>query len=365
MTILHLDGAELYGSTNNADVSVHVGRKWGTVVDVWKLSTTVGRYGGKSLYPATTVSGGDRNNCSLKFDSGAGHTSLFISGGFQWKAGNGDSTTHGDNIHVMEFLDSGGTVIFSVSVSEAADWSELIFWKGSTAILTIATGQTTGMFHLELDIAVDATTGHVIAYINGIEIDRFEGDTGSVSIQQLRLQTGGDSGTVDSSTGKYREYYVDDLCWSDAHVPGCRTSTTKALTVNADSALSDEWGRSAGTDAYALVDEAPANDDTDYIYAENSGEEQAFNFTTLTTSPGANDLKTIHGVMIQAVARNEGLSASLQLFLSDGVSNYNIGSAIDPGGLDYAVIRSFQSLDTASVPFTLATINTLEAGIAS
>lgn len=145
----------------------------------------------------------------------------------------------------------------------------------STALLTADTWH-----HLEVKVSIHDSTGTVEVRLNGVTILNLTGQdtqaTAIASTSQLVLRTRNNSGGADC--------YVDDLyAWdttgsANNNFIGDRKVHT--LFPNADGA-SEDWTRSTGADSFALVDDFPPNDDTDYISTATAGHLTALGFQDL------------------------------------------------------------------------------------
>jgi hypothetical protein len=73
------------------------------------------------------------------------------------------------------------------------------------------------------------------------------------------------------------DVYFDDLYIDDAQFHG----SVRVRTFMPDSAGTyAQWTRSGGSNDYECVDEAPSNEDTDYIYSVTKGHKSSFGITT-------------------------------------------------------------------------------------
>lgn len=159
----------------------------------------------------------------------------------------------------------------------------LALWVGATEQDTYAFATPTSDFnHFGLDVKVDATAGWAVAYIDGVEVMRFEGNTGSDAITSVRYG--------DAINGFKAYTYCDDLLIDDttgetaaAPVPDRRF---EPLTPNGNGTYSEGTGSDGNsTDNYLLVDDRPHNSDTDYIELDTADERELY--TVTTTSPPA------------------------------------------------------------------------------
>lgn len=115
------------------------------------------------------------------------------------------------------------------------------------------------------------------------------------------------------------------------------------------------WTPSAGSN-FQTVDEAPPNDDTDYVAAGTSGNIDLYNLTDIS---GANAVK---GVVVRTRAKKDtaGTKGFRQLLKSGGtVSN---GPDIAPGTGYTTYGRALRKNPVTSADFTLAEITALQVG---
>lgn len=369
MAILFIDGMGHLGSTNNADVTTHVGRKWGSSANVVKLRTDEGRYGGKSIYPETTADATNRTNSNFQRNFGGNKTTLAFGCGIKWKNGATASTAGSDNAKIIKLLDSAGAVQLSILAKDAGDFSTLEIYRGdgTTLLQSYETGQTTSMFYLEVKVVINNSTGSIILKVNGTQIgSTFSGDTqetANANVREIVFSTGNPTGTVLVAGGIYREYYVCDYYDADDFVTNAHTSTVKTLFPVTGTPTYDAWGKSTGSDGYALVDEGPSNDDTDYIFGNSVGDRQSFALDNLPTSPGSNDIKdSIHVVATNSVVKDSDATAVLQHSLySNGFDND--GASFNPT----ASYKHFQTLWSQepgnSEPWSITNVNAMHPGI--
>jgi len=104
-------------------------------------------------------------------------------------------------------------------------------------------------------------------------------------------------------------YYIDDLALNNTSGSEdnswCGTGQVELLKPTANGYL-NEWTRSTtSTDAFALVDDIPPNDNTDYIYSATANQIDAF---ALADFDGTN--KLIKRVWTEARAYDQGVTAA-------------------------------------------------------
>ena len=145
-------------------------------------------------------------------------------------------------------------------------------------------------FNVQIRAEIDSGTGYVGLKINGIPSISFSGDTKTDSTNAVVTHLA--FGQL-YSLGHAHSSYMDDvvLGHGDDYLGDCRVDW---LAPTADT-VADDWLKSVGVDAYAVVDEIP-NSDSDYLYTETDADE-----TELAIALWDGTDKT--PVMVSAVAR--------------------------------------------------------------
>jgi len=166
-------------------------------------------------------------------------------------------------------------------------------------------------FNVQWRAEIDSVAGYVGLKINGIPSLSYSGDTQTDSIAAVVTYL---LFAQDYGLGHSHVVDVDDVVWGhgDDYLGDCRVDW---LAPTADTAL-DDWLKSVGADAYALVDEIP-NSDSDYIYSETDANE-----TELELEDWDDTDKT--PVLVSAIAR----------IIQTAATGDQVELGVDSGGVD-------------------------------
>ena len=141
---------------------------------------------------------------------------------------------------------------------------------------------TTEFSHFGLDAKLDASAGWAVVYINGVEVMRFEGNTGATPVVNVRY---GDTTNVLLLT-YYDDLFIDDMSGETAAAP-VADRRFYAITPTGNGTYSQGVGSDGNsTDNYLLVDDRPHNSDTDYIILDAADEKELYTSTTVTPPAG-------------------------------------------------------------------------------
>jgi len=163
--------------------------------------------------------------------------------------------------------------------------STLALVIGTTEQVTFAFASPTTEFkHFGLDVKIDASAGWAVAYIDGIEVMRYEGNTGNAAIVNVRY------GEATDGFGNDYTYYddclIDDTTGEAAAAP-VPDRRFYPLTPNGNGTYSEGAGSDGNsTDNYLLVDDRPHNSDTDYVVLSAADQRETYAMTTATLPTG-------------------------------------------------------------------------------
>lgn len=146
---------------------------------------------------------------------------------------------------------------------------------GTTTTSTNTTFQVGQVYYLEVAVYTHNTNGAIRIDVDGLN----DSDVTLTSVDTLGI-SGADIGDI--------EFNSDAIIIDDVHVEiGTGTSigsgdmlgplVVRTLYPQSDGTHTD-FSLSAGSDHYALVDEAQANEDTDYIHTSTASDRDSFNF---------------------------------------------------------------------------------------
>lgn len=180
-----------------------------------------------------------------------------------------------------DLLDTAGNRMYRVAL--AADGS-LNFYRGNGATLQ---GTTTTLlaastwYHVEFQLRLNDTTGLLIVKINGVEeINVTSTDTLEAGVTLPACWLWGSFG----SGAGHRQKRMDNLIIQD-ELNWMGEVYAEPLTLTADTADKD-WGRSTGSDNYALIDET-VRGESDYIQSGTPGDFDLYTLSNLTSNPAS------------------------------------------------------------------------------
>jgi hypothetical protein len=149
--------------------------------------------------------------------------------------------------------------------------------------------------HLQIHWKIHSSTGVVRILLNDVEVLNLTGQNTQASGNAFAtLHRFGDGTVFGGSTGW--AVYIDDFVFNDpagsvnnGFLGDVRVKWCPALAEGAQS----DYTPSSGTDNAAMVDETPANDDTDYIESSTVGH---IDYVTVSVSPAIPTGSTIHAI---------------------------------------------------------------------
>lgn len=265
-------------------------------------------------------------------------------------------TTNWGSMTVLTFRKSstnGLTLKLNPTTKEIEVYDRTPVLLGSTVGVNLTAGT---WYYVEIKIT-DAVAGTVEIHVNG---------------QVVCYLTNKDT-TADGTAGYNSMYWglgyysVYPVRIDDLYVCNGAGSTNndflgnvqiRAIFPTSDGS-SVEWGLSAGSDHYALVDEAPDTGDTDYVTADSAGTEDTYGCSD------AEDLGTIHGTQIN-ITMKEMSAAVVPTMNSLIYSN----ATLYPQTVNAAITTAYKSYYTinetdpaTSAAWSLANLNAAEFGV--
>jgi hypothetical protein len=320
--------------------------------------------------------GGSGARVILKWDSGAVNGNL-VAG----RTGNAAALFNGDNltkllpagtsfilgfawrlpqlnasIDHLQFLE-GATQHITVRVNTSGF---LVVTRGGTILATATSSPMaiTSWYYVEVKVVIHDTTGSVVCHVDGVAvtfdasltgIDTRNGGTGLVDRVTL-------NGNSNSPFLQFDDLYICDtsgttnngflgICVIEALLPQVGNGDLTALTP------------STGTDHGALVDENPANDDTDYNTGDTAGQTDCYNYPSLALTG------TILGVQTDLYARKTDAGARTIAPVFRIASTTYPGTAVAPT-TTYKYLPAIAELNPATgLAWTSADITALQAGM--
>lgn len=141
--------------------------------------------------------------------------------------------------------------------------------------------------HIEAEVLLHASAGHVKIRVNGKEFYYLEGVNTIGAISGNGFHAAFAFGSFDSSasSGAYADAKWDDCAWwddeVDAHHDGSFIGQhgVTYLPANLDGTY-EEWTPSSGVDSFAMVDDIEPDEDSTYISSDTIGQRAAFGCAT-------------------------------------------------------------------------------------
>ena len=178
--------------------------------------------------------------------------------------------------------DALGNVLFTVYFVNA---STIGIWTPSanrdSASFTIS---KISFVHMGIDVKIDPTNGWIVVYLDGIEMLRFEGNTGNADI--ISTTYGNRGGIYEPARKYYDDLFIDDTTGQGAAAP-VPDRRFYPITPNGAGAYNHGIGSDGNSvNNHLLVDERPHNSDTDYVYLKALDEKELNLMTTYTPPTG-------------------------------------------------------------------------------
>jgi hypothetical protein len=202
-----------------------------------------------------------------------------------------------------------------------------------------------------------------------IEIKITFGNPGSYEVRVNTRTVMSGTGRTTSTANNYANWvgwhgpnadWIDDLyiCDNTGTYNNDFLGDIKVITIlpNADGSNTG-WTPSTGTSHYAVVDESPANDDTDYLYTSTAGATDTENFQDITLTG------SIRGILQLACIRKDDAGArSAALICRVGTTDYE-GPEVSLG-TSYTYLQQIRESNPATgSPWTVADINAAQFGV--
>lgn len=235
-----------------------------------------------------------------------------------------------------------------------ASGGHLQLYRGDGTLLGTTTGQKSlnVWMYVEVDAVINATTGSVTIYIDGVNSLTYSGNTqngGTGVIDNMALQ-GGFNGA--------QRMYVDDLYVDDSVVRG--DVVVRTLVPNGNGS-SSQWFNSAGnsTNNYSYVDETNSSM-TDYVAASVSGTSDLYALTDIPAN--YNVLATQE--LIYAVKSDAGVSPVVLPQAKGQLGTVRTDTALPAiSTTALAYNGDLQTTDPDGNPLTPTTVNAMEIGV--
>lgn len=311
----------------------------------------------------TIASGSGRNGTAcLRTNTGASNNIRLTLGanlstiiiGFAMQVRTATGTASGALI--LRLLDSGNNQV-ELRINE--NTQQLQLTRNGTVIATGTTGLTKNIFnYIELKV-VFSNSGSYELRINGVTEFSGSADTTNTANNFIQtIQLGVESGTAGQSTHDYDDLYICDGTGSTNN-DFLGDVRVEAILPNGNGNSSQFTGSDANsTDNYLLVDEVPANEDTDYVEDSSVGDKDTYTFGDLTPTTGS-----VYGVQVLTYGRKTDAGTRSVRHLSR-----LSGTEVDNGAdlaltTSYVYQMSIFETDPGGGSWSLADVNSAEFGM--
>ena len=295
----------------------------------------------------TTPAGGVGGAVKLKMEGyNNGRTFFIHTGGLtQYRSGFHffwDYKADGATFKIWEAKTLAGSRQYQLVVN--GNTHQLLLYKGS-ALVQATTGlcPAGSWHHVGVDVLQSATVGWCDVWLNGINVLAWGlGNNGAVSAEAIGI---GQSPKMDGDANilEYDNFYIDNMS-GEARGAGLPIYYYKRLLPITPDATYNNWDGSDGNKVnnYALVDEIPPNEDTDYVSAAAAGVIDSYTLEAYTPTVGT----SIASVIPTAIARKTS-SAQVQLKLGTRLAATDLmGAAQDVPATSYSSRFKFERQTT-------------------
>lgn len=341
MAIQVIDGFDLY---NGVGANTGVQAKW---INNGTFSMVAGRFGGQAFRIGT---GASNSGSQRIWPSNYAEFTVGIAVRYYVFPTVTNSAGH------IIFMDSTSTQCgITVNTSGAVEIRRFTTLTTSTTLATSANSVISAntWHYIEMETVINDTTGSMNVYVDGVLAVSVSGADTKTSANNYanRISIGNSQGnTAAAGSIDFDDYYLTD---SATRLGERRVET---LMPNADTAQKD-FTRSAGSDNFALVDEALSNGDTDYVQGSTVGNLDRYTHAGFSVPPTA-----ISAVQLTSFAlKTDANSRSIALHARSG--------ATDSDGPNYALAASYGKFDriletdpATSTAWTPTGVNSLQFG---
>ncbi len=343
MALLFFDGFDNYGTSGYHSPSECMERRWTYCNDQGQVEVAripgngygfMPGYGGFWVTPRLTT-----------------RDTLIV--GFAYRQGGGDiSTSNTAWLMYLLYNESYGIQLLQLSTV-----GELAVYRGST-FLGVTSGAKVANHrwnYIEMKVKCHDTLGTVEVRVNGKTYLSLSGVDTKESTYPYYNCCGLPS-FPPNYVCMYDDWYV---CDDDGAVANDFLGSVKVVTVRpaSDVGGAQQWTPQSGVDHYAMVDENPANDNTDYVETDGSGNLDLFEFADSPSNIG-----TIHGVNICAESAETDAEAFSVKLPAKRITQLD-GSALEIGGTGYKTLQRLMVLDTEGVAWTKTNFDATQFGI--
>jgi hypothetical protein len=233
---------------------------------------------------------------------------------------------------------------------------ELAVYSGNTLL-----AQTTGLamvfnawYFIELKVVCGAS-GSWELRVGGVTASSGSGNTKQGTHTYHNTVSCGTSSNV-SCVRRYDDLYVLD---GSGSINNDFLGNIKVVASypSGDVTGAVNWTPSAAANHYTLVDENPANDNTDYVESSTSSQLDLYDYANLS------GLSTVAGLQINTMAERTDANAFSLLSVIKSAGTQDDGSAVAATAAYSTIVRVSESDPHASAPWTQTSINAAQFGV--
>ena len=256
--------------------------------------------------------------------------------------------------NIIDIVNSSITQLLGVHGKGSASGNPLILDVAGTDQDTEGGANENSIwFHLGIDIKVHVSAGWTVVYKNGIEILRFEGNTGNADIFRA---TFGNFAVGQSVTQYWDDMYIDDTTGESAPAP-LPIKTFQYLLPNAVGTYNagDRWPDQIGgyTNRHLVVDDVPVNT-SDFVEETTADKMISFNMTTYTLASNEGCVAAWPIAVCQRIGGTEQIAVGTKIGDDD-----SIGSDQTPSNA-WAGLRERQTTKPGGGAWDQTAINAIE-----
>jgi len=241
---------------------------------------------------------------------------------------------------------------------QRANNGELAIYRGTTLL-----GTTSGLglltstwYYIELKVTCNATTGSYELRVGGVTRLSASGVNTKAGSNDYHTKVG----FIGPSSGVM---YLDDIYILDgsgsANNNFLGNRKVVALFPNGDVGGYQDFACSSGSDHYALVDENPVNDDTDYVEDGTTGHKDLWDYPSLS-GIGSN----IAGLQVNSTVRQTDATSMTLNTLVKSNTTEDAGTGETIGSTSYKVLRRISETDPATAAaWTVSGVNAAQFGV--
>lgn len=352
--LLFFDGFDYLDSDEYDTDSLKIAfSKWDTIGVGVSAVNVAGRISGSAL----TLGGPSGLNPADLLKCIPASTTVII--GFGFKINQPDDTTR----RVVSFNHNPTTVHCYLAITPAGkltmrDSANAAYESPETGDVTLANDT---WYYIEVKVTI-SNTGSFEVRVDGVTDSAATGvDTLNGTVAECNVIRIGPPSASTPMNMRLDDLYIcnDEGAANNDFLGDVRVVTLRPV----GNGSSSQWTGSDGnsTDNYALVDETPNNNDTDYVKYTAAGNVDRYALGNLPHNPSV-----IHGVQVGAVAKRDDIAEGVFVtLLRIGATDYKSGRQPAFGSyFDGATLYEYDpSSGSPAAAWTPAVVNALEVGI--